>query len=160
MDGALLPLSLAVGAPLVQPTPCTAPLLPPCSQRQQSPATSLLHGWRPAATLRSAAAPSPPQRPLFFYLWPVFSAQQDARCSNTVLRLASSSSFTIPLPQNSKTTTARIPSVSLACHPLDVLRIHIVTARCPSTRSPSVFPVGAAAPTPPRSAGSLFYKAR
>jgi hypothetical protein len=65
IDGALLPLSLAVGAPLVQPTPCTAPLLPPCSQRQQSPTTSLLHGWRPAAALRSAAAPSPPQRPSF-----------------------------------------------------------------------------------------------
>jgi hypothetical protein len=47
--------------------------------------------------------------------------------------------------------------VSLACHPLDVLRSHIVAAHCPSTRIPSVFPIGAAAPTASRAAGLLFW---
>jgi hypothetical protein len=52
--------------------------------------------------------------------------------------------------RRSKRQQPRTPSVSLACHPLDVLRSHIVAARCPTTRSPSIFPVGAAAPTSPR----------
>jgi hypothetical protein len=40
----------------------------------------------------------------------------------------------------SKRQQPRTPSVSLACHPLDVLRSHIVAARCPTTCSPSIFP--------------------
>jgi hypothetical protein len=42
--------------------------------------------------------------------------------------------------RRSKRQQPRIPSVSLACHPLDILRSHIVVARCPTTRSPSIFP--------------------
>ncbi|ONM02018.1 hypothetical protein ZEAMMB73_Zm00001d031032 [Zea mays] len=63
---------------------------------------------------------------------------------------------TLPSPKTASHQQPGIPSVSLACHPLDVLRNHIVAARCPSTRSPFVFPVGATALTSPRAASSLI----
>jgi hypothetical protein len=42
--------------------------------------------------------------------------------------------------RRSKRQQPRTPSMSLACQLLDVLRSHIVAARCPTTCNPSIFP--------------------
>jgi hypothetical protein len=139
LRSSLLPLSLATRAPWVQQTPCIAPLLPPCSRRQQPPASSLLHGRCPAAALHSATAPSPSQRPL--------SSSMEA----LLLPLGSGGSS---LPS----MAAQLPSsLSMAA---SSLRPPLRTAVNPSSLF-SIVPVGcstkcAEAPSSPRAAGSLF----
>jgi hypothetical protein len=118
------------------------PLLPAMAPRkipQPSPqeAPSLLHGRaRPCLHRRRPLGtrdllplyPIPSPTPHFISdLWHTAAA-------------AMASIFFSTQRRRSKRQQPRTPSVSLACHPLDVLRSHIVAARCPTTRSPSIFP--------------------
>jgi hypothetical protein len=162
-----LPILLSVRAPANLPSRPTSP----CSM--PTPLLLALHPWRAAPLQRApplhcrrtslllpcslVAQRAPP---------PTCAAsralQQHRSSPCVVVELRHSPphdqqpSHTLPSPKTASPQQPRIPSVSLACHPLDVLRSHIVAARCPSTRSPSVFSVGAAAPSSPRAAGSLF----
>jgi hypothetical protein len=83
----------------------------------QPAARPLLHGQQEASAPLQLGFSSPMaeaelpwcRRPLFFHLWPVFSAQQAARSSNTVLCLASSSSFATLLPMTRSPRTLYPP---------------------------------------------------
>ncbi|XP_020405961.1 uncharacterized protein [Zea mays] len=142
------------------PTCSTSPAPRPAGSQRPSAARLLLSHGRGRASLVQA----PPFLPPLAGLFCAASRAQQQHCSSpcVVVELRHSPphdpqpSHPLPSPKTASPQQPRIPSVSLACHPLDVLRSHIVAARCPSTCSPSVFSIGTAAPSSPRAAGSLF----
>ena len=101
----------------------------PCAQEPHGRARPSLHRRRPLGTRDPLPLyPIPSPTPHFSSdLWHTAAA-------------AMASIFFSTQRRRSKRQQPRTPSVSLACHPLDVLRSHIVAARCPTTRSPSIFP--------------------